>query len=351
VVKKLAQKIIYLFLLFLKPLGTIYRNLFSYNDSILVLALQRLGDTVFLIPALKHIVGNKKGKIIFVAFEENAPILKWQFPEIEVITIQKSEFKLNGRILSKAELNRLKLFRSKEIIDLSGGIHTAILTFMMRVKTKIGINDKYLSPIYNSFVSKSNSKHLMESFLSLFESDAKLSNVFQLKTNRIDNILIAPFAGWKAKEWKLDNYLELAKRLDKKYNVAISIPSNKEVRKIFEKNNFKVLETTSTEELLEVIDKYDLIIGNDSGPVYIAYMMGKFTVSFYGPTNPFFSAPIDDGHLIILNEVQCSPGKNEQYCIKDAGRKDCYDFICMKGITVEYAQNQIENYINSINSN
>jgi ADP-heptose:LPS heptosyltransferase len=85
---------------------------------------------------------------------------------------------------------------------------------------------------------------------------------------------------------------------------------------------------TSFGELSALIEKCDLIIANDSGPMHVAAALGIPTIGIFGPTNPDnhnpFSANSDyvikrDLHCIICNKLVC-PYHHE--CMLELNPKD-----------------------------
>jgi heptosyltransferase-2 len=77
------------------------------------------------------------------------------------------------------------------------------------------------------------------------------------------------------------------------------------------------------------------MISNDSGPLYIASLMGKPTFTIYGPTNPLFHLPLGSKHNYIRHLISCSPAETEKYCFTNAGRDGCPSFECMNQLKVD----------------
>jgi ADP-heptose:LPS heptosyltransferase len=60
-----------------------------------------------------------------------------------------------------------------------------------------------------------------------------------------------------------------------------------------------VLPPTSLPLLAEMLRAADLFIGNDSGPMHLAWLVGTRVVALYGPTDPTINAPWGQGHVRI----------------------------------------------------
>ncbi len=85
----------------------------------------------------------------------------------------------------------------------------------------------------------------------------------------------------------------------------------------------------SLEAFLGLVERCDLMITSDSGPLHIALALGKPTVSLWGPVSPNSYAPREGVHEVIYTQTYCSP------CLHQADFPPCEgNNICMKRITV-----------------
>ncbi len=136
----------------------------------------------------------------------------------------------------------------------------------------------------------------------------------------------------------------LTEKLSLEYNVEIIAPihsiGHKEKQEA-EKRKISITETSSIDELIEQTRDCSVFIGNDSGPLYIANMLGKPTFTIYGPTNPDYSVPFGDNHKYIINTIHCSPEKNKQYCHTVAGLLGCPAFKCMESLELDEVYNKL----------
>lgn len=81
---------------------------------------------------------------------------------------------------------------------------------------------------------------------------------------------------------------------------------------------------TNLRQLLALIDKCDVFLTNDSGPMHMAAALKVPLVALFGSTNEIATGPYKHGH-VIHKHVSCSP------CYK---RTCPIDFKCMKSIEV-----------------
>ena len=104
------------------------------------------------------------------------------------------------------------------------------------------------------------------------------------------------------------------------------------------KNCTNLAGETSIRTLMALIEKCDLFLTNDSGPMHIACALNTPVVALFGSTSPEATGPYGRA-LYIKKEVPCSP------CFK----RECpIDFRCMRSIEThevyQTVQNQIKKY-------
>ena len=319
------------------------------GKSIIIVSLHRLGDTVFTIPAVKEIIKHYNKDVHIVCYENNALIYKEVLPDINYISLSKNDFYLNGRIAKGKTRRLIKKLKPKAVFDLTESVKSAFLIFTTPAEELIGSNEEHFKAIYTHFISIRKIPHLIDAYLDVVKTKFDVENENKIKEfdsnfNRDTKIFIHPFGGWAAKEWELEKFILLAEKLSNEYFVEIIAPINsinqKEKQKA-EEIKILITETSSISELIEKIKECSVFIGNDSGPLYIANMLGKPTFTIYGPTNPDYSVPYGDDHDFIIKKIHCSPEKNKQYCYTVAGRYGCHAFKCMELLETDEVHNKL----------
>ncbi len=141
----------------------------------------------------------------------------------------------------------------------------------------------------------------------------------------------------QAKRWPIDRYIELMRKIsqnvdDVSYILIGGGEDKEEAEKI--KNINSKLDIISTcgrlsiTESAEVISRSNLFIGNDTGAMHLAGVMGVPIVAIFSAHNkPYIWEPIGKKNSIIRSHVSCTG------CMKTTCPK--YDHPCMKQITVE----------------
>ena len=346
VLQKCLNVAIYPFFYIVRVLSRLY---FTAGENVAIVSLHRLGDTVFTIPAVKEIIKHYDKAVYIFCYEESALIYKEVLPNINYVTLNKNDFYLSGRIAKRKARSLLKAINPKAIFDLTESVKSVFLIFNSPAKELIGSNEEHFRPIYTHFTSIRKTPHLMDGYLDVVKTKFEIENEdrikeFKINYNRDEKILIHPFGGWAAKEWELEKFILLAEKLSEEYSVEIIAPANSidhKEKQETEKRKIPIIETSSISELIEQTRDCSVFIGNDSGPLYIANMLGKPTFTIYGPTNPDFSVPYGDDHDFIVKTIHCSPEKNKQYCFTNAGRIGCPAFKCMELLELDEVYNKL----------
>jgi|SRR5690606_10240906 len=322
------------------------------TGSILIISIHRLGDTVFTIPAITQLFKNYYNyKIKILCYEETKAILALKFERESIITIKKNDF-FFGRRLAKSYLRKLVRSIKPEIIfDLTGQITSASMIFSSKADKIIGVNKIYFKNIYDKFIDVESTKHYINRYLDVVRLDLPIPgsseiNFFQPKEIINSKILIHPFAIRKAKEWNLKRYIDLADDLKKDFDVEIVCPPNfipQDIIKEITSREIPFEETVNIEHLIDKIKKCSLFISNDSGPIYIASLLGVATFTIYGSTNPSFTLPFGKNHRFIRKLMSCSASEKESSCFTYAGIF-CPSTECFESISLELVKSEIYSF-------
>jgi len=321
------------------------------NDgtSVVIISLHRLGDTVFTIPAVKEIIKHYTNNIYMICNDNSVPIYNEMFSNLSYVTMGEDNFRLGGRVAKGKARKLIKSLKPHTIIDLTRIGKSAFLIFTSQAREIIGSNREHYRGIYTHFTPIRKTPHLMDVHLDAVKAKFNIENetgikIFHSNHDRNGKILIHPFGGWAAKEWELEKFILLAEKLSLEYSIEIIAPinsiGNKEKQEI-EKSKISINETSSINELIEQTRDCSVFIGNDSGPLYIANMLGKPTFTIYGPTNPDYSIPFGDNHTFVNKTIDCSPEKNKQYCHTVAGLVGCPAFKCMETLKLDEVYNKL----------
>ena len=86
---------------------------------------------------------------------------------------------------------------------------------------------------------------------------------------------------------------------------------------------------TSLPQLAALLQRANLMITGDSGPMHIAAAVGTPLIAIHGPTDPALSGPVSPNATVLRSDIWCSP------CYQAKGPADCrfHTAQCMKNVT------------------
>jgi ADP-heptose:LPS heptosyltransferase len=335
------------------------RSFIKKNKSgkIVVIVLHKLGDSIFAIRAIQEIVNYYQEKVVLVCFPEVTDILKIRFIDSQFLELNHTEFYFSNRIASTTAKKALRKLKPIIIFDLTGNITSASLIYSLPAKQIIGINENIYRSIYSKFSIKRTEPHITDIYLDAIKG--LFLKTDQIKKNIQYNIkgsyiLIHPFAGWNAKEWNLRKFIRLSEKLNEKFKVKIVVSPNKlskDIISYIENKHIDLIETKTTVELIKATKDSFLFIGNDSGPIHVANLIGIPTFTIYGPTNPEYHKPLEGLNNFIIKKIRCSPGKNEKVCLTNGGRNGCPSFDCMNLLDTETVLAKVLTFIEELGIN
>lgn len=119
---------------------------------------------------------------------------------------------------------------------------------------------------------------------------------------------VSPGARWESKTFPCDLFADVIRQTAEKHPdakfVIMGAPADqKTAATICQLANLpqvvSLAGSTTLGELVELINRCQAMLANDSGPVHIAAAAGVPVVCFYGPTNPNMTGPFGDNHTIF----------------------------------------------------
>ncbi len=129
---------------------------------------------------------------------------------------------------------------------------------------------------------------------------------------------------WQTKLWSLDNWQELALQLVEKGDLLplLTWGNNEEYKAVTAiaeatANRAIIWPRGSLPELVALLERVDLVVGCDTGPIHIAAALGTPTVSLFRVTDATRNAPVGTMHHSLQTPLDCA-GCLLKRCDKDA---------------------------------
>ncbi len=333
---------------------------------ILLIRLDRIGDLVCSLPAIKVLKDNfPKAKISILVKEETFDLIK-DHPFINEAIIWQGIRRFKRRDWDLA-IDLLMVYSLK----------TAFLCWLSRAKYRLGFDIAGRGIFFNLRVKpKEEKKHMVEHTLDLIRSLPLVANIcdpldiskplFYLKEDRKEEIkawlkekgiyekdllfVIHPGGYSPTQRWPEKKFARLIQTLMRNLKVKIVVIGTRKEREIVENvinqgadakpgiSNILMAISWPLNRIVALIERADLFVGNNSGPLHIAWVQGKPTVSTMGPTDPELWWPVGKDHIVIRKNLPCSP----------CNRARCKRHGCMRLITVEDMVEAVETQLKKI---
>lgn len=327
-------------------------------ESILAVRIDRMGDAVLSLPALKALSRLFPGaRLSVLARKANCGIFSG-LPYIHEVLPYTNFF---------AGIGALKKRKFDLAVDLlmDGRIKPALLVYLSKAEVRAGFDIDGKGKLFNiKFIPHAGKKQLYVQMLDLLKFIAKSFDLDEssvqtpppevtlkdedkafaqgfLEKNRIGACEIIfgihPGGYFPSQRWQLGSFAELGKNLFSKYKAKIiifgSIQEKKMLLRLSSLMGARPVLALGLEtgKLAALIARTDVFICNNSGPLHLAAALGVPTVSTMGPSDPDLWWPAGEKNIVIRRVLDCSP----------CNRPNCKRHACLKSITVQEMERAI----------
>lgn len=139
-------------------------------------------------------------------------------------------------------------------------------------------------------------------------------------------VLLFPGAGHPRKCWPLERYKELAASLQAQGQSVAMVLGPDEQEQGWMEEEIPTETPDSLDALRQLLLGCRAVVGNDSGPMHLAGLLGTPGVALFGPTSAWQWGPRGLQHLTA--PLPCRP------CTRTTQALRCPDSACMEGIAV-----------------
>ncbi len=142
-----------------------------------------------------------------------------------------------------------------------------------------------------------------------------------------------PTARWETKFWTVEGWAALADLLIERSKASVvfagspaDVPYIEEITSRMDRKALVAAGKLNLAEAAALIEKSDVYVGVDSGPMHIAAFVGTPVVALFGPTEPAKVGPYGLGHKIVyLNDLDCIGCR----------KRRCRDRKCLEDLKAE----------------
>jgi ADP-heptose:LPS heptosyltransferase len=337
-------------------------------QNILFIKLAAIGDAILLIPTLRKLKASfPQAKITFMCSDINRAIIE-KIPYVDtIINCRVYDFLKNPLNFVKFVKN-LRKIKYEVIIDAGQWERiNSIITCFARKDYSIGFKTKgqWKHIVNDSVIAHSRTKHELENFMDLLvplgivslngeydfdelqleffltKQDREFRDNFWMEHDLEDKTVICFHPGCgengKPREWKIENYIKLAKRLYKSdSSIRILITgTNLEgdlCKKLHENTSSFSINTAgefTLEQTAALVERAKLMLCSNTGILHVSTCVGTKTIGLHGPTNPAKWGAYSPNAVPIQSDKFCSP------CLYLGHDYGCNNPTCMMHITAD----------------
>ncbi|HYR28763.1 MAG TPA: lipopolysaccharide heptosyltransferase I [Thermoanaerobaculia bacterium] len=270
---------------------------------LLVLRLSALGDVIHTIPAVTGLRDVDVSWVVEAPYAELVELVTG----VDVIPVRLKTWGKSPLAHRSDMREALRRMRGADVsIDFQGLMKSAALGWVAGAKTRIGfdreaIREKPALVFTNQKVKVDTTKHVVEQNLQLVEqtllsaradtsvcSTKPIWDAFpQPMDVRPAKIVLLPGAGKPNKLWPIERFRELAAHFGEDALVVWGPGEAERAQAI----GARTAPPTNLRELAWLLQKAELVIGGDTGPLHLAAALGTKVAGLYGPTDPRRNGP------------------------------------------------------------
>ena len=338
------------------------------KPNILIVKLSAIGDVVHTLPALNALRRHyPQAHIAWLVEEASAGLLKGH-PALDRVLVSRRkawlkglrspQWRRNGREI-KTFIRCLRELNYDMVFDFQAALKGAALITLVRGRRKIGFgpglqHQEFSYLMLNERIpAVSMEMHALERGLRMIEavgipvgpveyrlpitadhrrvSDCILNAEGILREHAF--VVVNPVAKWETKLWQVHKFAQTADSLRSEFNLPVVFTGAPEdrayIQAIGDRMKTKSVNLAGLTDLITLaalLQRAEMMITTDTGPMHLAAAVGTPIVALFGPTAPGRTGPFGSGHQIVRTAPPCSP------CYKR--RCDAHHYRCMMEISV-----------------
>ncbi len=320
--------------------------------NILLIRLSSLGDIVLTSPAVRAVREHfPNARISMLVASQSADLLT-ENPHLDEVL----GFDRRAKDKDTSEMIRLaRAIRERQFdltIDFQRKFRTSLLAYSSGAKCRVGYHQPH--GILCSVRVPDSSGHAIDRYFSLLhavgiEAKDRTLELFITESDRTyarkamekqsicadrPTVGLFPGAGWKLREWMPDRFAAIGDRLVRDFAAQVVVFGGPDecqlvnyVIDLMAEQATSFAGNQPIRRLAALIERCNLFLTNDTGPMHIAAALRTPTIALFGPGNHIRFQPLDHIHSTVRHEVPCNP------CKQFTNR--CKDNVCMKLIAVD----------------
>jgi len=315
--------------------------------KVLIIKTSALGDVIHALPVIDYLRQVSPGiEIDWVVEEQFLPVLEHNpglrriFP-VRTKKWRKAPFSAETRSDLKALRKGLRERSYDLVFDIQGNLKSGLIAWLSGARERIGFAGEALQEKANALFTtrripfRDRDRNVTDRYLrvvsapfgrdypgmepggAIFSAPEDEAAAKRYRAELPDGQLLLFQVGttWSSKLWYPEGWTELARRIVARYPEATILinwgsPDEKALGERIVREvgpAVRLLPWLRIRELIPVLRMVDLVIGGDTGPVYLAAAVGTPTVSFYRATSAATYAPQGQRHRAVQAAMACAP--------------------------------------------
>jgi lipopolysaccharide heptosyltransferase I len=152
--------------------------------------------------------------------------------------------------------------------------------------------------------------------------------------------VVLPGTNWQTKRWPIEHFAALVEPLQRQFGLQTVVAGGPGDAELAAKipGALNLAGQTSLRQLTALLERADLVIANDSGPMHIAAALGRPLVTLFGPTNPTRTGPFNRPDTVLRLDIACSPCYSRK-----CSHQSCLQWLAPRAV-LESARRQLLNH-------
>ena len=330
-----------------------------YNSNriykILIIRTDRIGDLVLSTPSFTALKNKFPKAYISLVVNNYTKELVVNNPMIDKVITCDSETSLFDKLRFILDLRRMHF---DLILVLHSTFWSCAISFLSGALFRIGYKERGCGFLLTTPIPPKKGDEIVhevektldivrviganieakELYIGVTEQGERYAETFfrEMGISSRDKIVaIHPGARQEYIRWQKEGFAEIANNLIEEYHFKILLVGDDSEEHLVEdilrliKNKKKVIPTgnTTLTQLVSLLKRCNLFIGNSTGPMHMAAALNIPVVAIFGCINPLDNyrrwGPWGNGHIVVSKDLNCP----------DCHPSDCKTFDCMMLIT------------------
>jgi heptosyltransferase-2 len=350
------------------------------KKRILVLRYRFIGDTILTVPFLRNLRrAEPEAYICWVVAPGSSDVVQGipyvdELKYWDPVTIHADSRGAHRTLAEKwAFIKELREKRYDKVYVLKRSLSSAIIARLSGAPERIGFDTEGRGFLLTKKVPYRHGQHEVRNFLDVLRADnipvaddyleawladdekAFADNFLRQSGVEPGETLIAihPFTANPPRAWHLDNFIELANRLQEMYRLRVlffggtrDAAAAASIREHVNPAPIMAVGATSLRESMVLLARCGLLVCNDSGIMHLAAQLQIPLIALFGPQSPVKFGPWGEKCRVIYKRFSCSPCKQKFFQECEPSHRLSPE--CVEGISVAEVLEEISGFVREL---